>query len=211
MDEQKIRQIARQEAEKILTTNSYSGAPVVPRHTHDGVNSPKINQINLIPSTEINGTINMTQGTISGSYPNQVINWANYFIPIPSTLNSVSFYGGALNTTASPAMHAMIVGQAKLVSGYQYQPGTSNSVVAGTIKEAIIQGSAAFIMTNGQGGTGAGAFAIIRNSQSYIAFASDASNNIYAVARVASYDSSQLIVQTAFASNWSLSGLWTIN
>lgn len=199
MNEQEIRRIARDE----ILKNFNSGTPRVPPHNHNESDNLRISQSDIIPATVYDGTINMSQGTIAGSYPTQTITWASYLIPAPSAINSVTFYGGALNTAAATPLHAMIVGQARLTSGYQYQPGTSNSVVAGTIKESITQGSAAIIMSNA--GT-----SIIRNSQSYIAFASDSSNNIYAVARIYSYSNSQLVVQTAFATNWSLSGLWIV-
>lgn len=190
-----------------------TGPEQIPRHIHDGIDSPKINEANIIPNISLSGSITMTQGTITGTAPNQIITWANYYIPIASTVKEVKFYGGAVNKTVSPAIHAMIIGEARISIGYQYQPGTPNSVLTGNIKQNITQGSAAMIMTNGVGGTGAGAFSILRSSQSYIAYAADGSNpqNIYAVARVFSYSNTQIIVQTAFASGWSLSGQWIIN
>lgn len=207
MNEQQIRQLIRDE----MLKNANSGAPIVPRHTHNDVDSPAIRYANILTSPVYNGTITMTQGTITGSVPNQVITWANYYIPAPSKVSTVQFMGGALNTTASPAIHAMIVGEAELIGGFQYQPGTSNSVTMGKTPVNIIQGSAAFVMTNGAGGGGAGAFSILRNSQGHIAYASDASNNIYAMADVLSFNNNQITIRTAFAANWSLSGLWIVS
>lgn len=185
-----------------------TGLDQIPKHRHDGNDSPHITEGNILPNNTYGGSIPMTQGTIGTG---NIITWANYIIPMPTGAKEVKFYGGALNTTASPAIHAYITGSATLSVGYQFQPGTSNSVRAGNIAQNIFQGSSALIMTNGVGGGGSAAISIIRNSSSYIAFASDASNNIYAIARVFSYTNTQMIVQTAFAPNWSLQGVWIIN
>ncbi len=150
----------------------------------------------------------MTQGILVNNAPI----WSNYTIPIPTGAKEVKFFGGALNTAATPKIHAHITGSANLSIGYQFQPGTDSSVRAGNIQQNIFQGSSALIMTNGVGGTGAGAFSIICNSSNYIALAYNASTgDIYAIARIYSYSNTQMIVQTAFATNWSLSGTWIIN
>lgn len=186
-----------------------TGLDQVPRHKHDGNDSPKINQSDIVPGTVYGGSIPMTQGTIGTG---NAITWANYTIPIPVSAKEVKFYGGALNTTASPAIHAYITGSAILGIGYQFQPVTSSSVRAGNIQQNIFQGSSGLVMTNGAGGTGAGSTSIICNSSNYIALAFNASTGaIFAVARVYSYTNTQMIVQTAFAANWSLSGVWIIN
>jgi hypothetical protein len=235
MNEAMVRKIIKDE----LLLNANSGAPIVPRHTHDNVNSPAIQYADIISSPVFNGTIDMSQGTIIGSAPNQVFTYANYYIPIPSKVSTVQFFGGALNITASPKLHAMIIGEAELVGGYQYQPGTPNSVTMGKVFVPIVQGSSSFIVTNGAvslsgsnssftfdgtglktGGlnsnlsvAGTQASSILRNSQGHIAYAADSSSpqNVYAVANVLSYTSTQIVIQTAFAPNWSLSGLWTIS
>lgn len=153
MNDAQIRKIVQEE----LKAQAYqSGAPIVPRHTHDNVNSPKISQSNVIPTVIFNGSIDMTQGTITGTAPNQVFTLATYYIPTVANARSVRFYGGALNTTASPAIHAYISGECSLVIGYQYQPGTSNTVNLGTTPVNFVQGSGSMIMTNGAGGNGAG-------------------------------------------------------
>jgi hypothetical protein len=218
MNEQQIRAIIRDE----MLQNANSGTPITPRHIHDGTESPKIPRSSISTSPAFSGSISMSQGTITGSYPNQVITWANYYIPTPSYPVDVKFYGGALDTTDSPKAHALITGSATLVIGNQYQPGTvssggvKNSVTIGNVPVSIIQGCSALVMYDGtlaySGGlTGSNATSILRISQQYIAFASDASSNIYAVAKVASYNNSRLTIQTAFASNWSLTGQWIIS
>lgn len=185
-----------------------TGLEPIAKHRHDGVDSPHLNERDITPNTTYGGSITMTQGTIVNNTPI----WANYTIPIPTGAKEVKFFGGALNTTASPKLHAHITGHANLSIGYQFQPGTNSSVRAGNIQQNIFQGSAALIMTNGVGGVGAGATSIICNSSNYIALAYNASTgDIYAVARVYSYTNTQMIVQTALATNWSLSGVWIIN
>lgn len=206
MNEQEIRKIIQDEMQKNYT----GGNPQVPPHRHDGSDGIRIQQSDIVPSAIYHATITMAQGTITGSYPNQVINWAIYYIPAPTTPSTIKFFGGALNTTANPKLHAMIIGEAALTGGYSYQPGTSNSVIPGSTLESIIQGSASYVMSNSVIATPADAVAIIRSTASYIAFTSDASNNIYSVARVYSYNNNQLTIQVANATNWSLSGLWTV-
>lgn len=189
MDEKQIRKIVQDEMKKRT-----SGVPYIDRHIHDGNDSPKINQKDVIPLITGNGTITMSQSTT------YLLKLGNVGI----TPRSISFIGGALNTTASPALHAMIVGSASLGVNQQFQPESSTSVILGPVVTSIIQGSAAIIVSNA--GT-----SIIKNSQGHIVFAADASNNNYATASIISYTKSTITVQVTLAANWSISGLWTVS
>lgn len=189
MDEQQIRKIVQDEMKKRTT-----GVPTIQRHVHDGNDSPKISQKDVIPLITGNGTVTMSQ---SATY---LLKLGNVGI----TPRSVSFIGGALNTTASPSLHAMIVGSASLGVNQQFQPESSVSVILGPVVTSIIQGSASIIVSNA--GT-----SIIKNSQGHIVFAADASNNNYATATIIAYDRSTITIQTTLASNWSISGLWTVS
>jgi hypothetical protein len=109
MTEQKIRAIVQDE----LNNNYRSGAPMVPPHTHDGVNNLKVGAVNLIPNTKFLGTINVTAG--SSSENTLIINGIKN--PV-----SVSFYGLSRNnwndTTNAPTgaatVKSSITGNAQL-------------------------------------------------------------------------------------------------
>lgn len=191
MNEEQIRKIVREEMNK---QKYQSGVSSVNPHRHDGVDNLRIPEKNIIPSVKANGTITMSQ---SATYTLSLGN-------IGGTPNSVTFYGGALNV--GDGRHAMIVGSAQFGANQQFQPVDSTSVIIGPIIENIIQGSAAFIMTNG-----VSASSIIKNSQGHIIFAADASNNNYATATVVGYDNSSITIETRLASGWSISGLWIVN
>ena len=65
MNELEIRKIIRDELEK----NSYSGSPTVPRHTHDGVNSPQLHLTNIIGTSPVPfGTTKISTLGFSGDY-----------------------------------------------------------------------------------------------------------------------------------------------
>ena len=210
MNDQIKQYIEQQISQKMLSFNNsqqyQAGAPNITPHTHDGNNSSKIKESDLIPSVVVNGTVTMKQGTITGTAPSQVFTFATYTIPTVPNARSVRFYGGALNTTASPAIHAYITGECSLVTGYQYQTATSNSIGLGTIPVNFVQGSAAMIVSNGN-------LAFLRNSQGHVVYCADSSSpeNVYALATVVGYTNSQIIIQTAMQSNWSISGLWVVS
>ena len=121
MDEQAVRKIVHEE---LLAQAYNSGSPIVPIHNHDGNNSPKVNEKNLLAGIRFNGTIDMTQNAV-------------YTFPITGIPKNIDFYGGALGG----GNHAMIVGNAKLGgTNLQWQPGTSTSVTTNGINEGIMQG-----------------------------------------------------------------------
>lgn len=62
MDEQKIRQIVRQELAQRDASSRFA-LNSIPNHTHNGVDSLPIKEDNIIPATSITGTITIDQAT----------------------------------------------------------------------------------------------------------------------------------------------------
>ena len=181
MTEDKVRKIFMEE----LIKNAYSGSPVVPRHVHDNVSSPQVNEKYILPGIRFNGTIEMTQNTI-------------YTIPISGTPKDVTFYGGALGGGA----HAMVVGNAKLGgTNLQFQPGTSTSVTLNNVVAGIIQGSAAIVLSG-----------YICNSQGYICNVLDSSiTNNLATADVISYSNTEIKIKVTLVAPYTkITGLWIV-
>lgn len=187
MKEQDIRKIVRDE----IIANSRTGSPITNPHQHNGVDNLKINQANILPGPRFNGTINMAQST-------------TYTLPLNGNPTSVTFYGGALTTSGS-GKHAMVVGNAQLGGGFQFQPGTSTTVTLNNIKTNIIQGSASILIDDSNVNN-----TVIRNSESHIIYVEDISNTLVAVATITSYSSDFILVETALETGWSISGLWII-
>ena len=147
MDEQAVRKIVHEE---LLAQAYNSGSPIVPIHNHDGNNSPKVNEKNLLAGIRFNGTIDMKQNAI-------------YTLPITGIPKNIDFYGGALGG----GNHAMIVGNAKLGgTNLQWQPGTSTSVTTNGINEGIMQGCGTLVVGSGFLGT-ASTLGLSTNSFAY--------------------------------------------
>ena len=183
--EEQLRRLIQDE----LRVNANSGSPIVPRHNHDGNNSQKVKQTDLIPGIRINGTIDMTQNAV-------------YTLPIAGNLASVTFYGGAIGPAGT---HAYISGNCQLGVGQQWQPGTGTSVTNNNVQENNIQGSAAIVTTTIPS-------SYIVNSQGHIAYVTDNTlSNILAMATITRYDNSTLYITVKLASGWSLHGFWLVN
>ncbi len=101
-----------------LKKNAYSGNPIVPRHNHDNINSPRISQANIINSVGIMGKINFTTNstyTLYFSAPN----------PTRLDLNGFAFDTGAADSSA------IIIGVALLSPAFYFQPLTNRSAKEG--------------------------------------------------------------------------------
>lgn len=115
MNELEIRKIVQEE----LRAQAYqSGAPIVPRHVHNNVDSPKINRSNVINTIGIMGKINFTSNSIYT---------LNFSSPNPSRLdlNGFTFDTGATNSSV------LTVGVALLSKAYYFQPQTNRTAVEG--------------------------------------------------------------------------------
>jgi hypothetical protein len=114
MNEQQIRQIVRDEVEK----NYRSGAPLVPPHTHDGVNNLKIKQSDIIHLTGIMGKVTFTSNSTYTLY---------FTAPNPSRLelNGFTYDTGAANSSV------LTTGIALLSQAYYFQPRDTRSAKQG--------------------------------------------------------------------------------
>jgi len=122
MDEQKIRQIVQQELQRSNNASRFS-VNSIPQHTHDGINSPKIKEENLIRSVNTAGSI--TFGTQGATY---TIKLTSNFTP-----SSILAYGIVVDNAvaASITIRCHSVGSAQLNNGFYLQSETNRSVVMG--------------------------------------------------------------------------------
>lgn len=120
MNEQQIRQLIRQEMRNGQNSSRF-GLNSVPFHTHDGVNSPKVKEDNVIPSVSVIGSIRMaTQGAI------YTLGLNSNFTP-----QNIQTYGAIRGTYNGSTVRAITVGSAQLTPTFYFQPGTNRSVVTG--------------------------------------------------------------------------------
>lgn len=120
MDDQKIRQIVRDEISRSqgrgrfgLTTNNF--------HTHDNINSQKIKAENIQPSVNTAGAILF--GTEGATY---TINLNTSFTP-----SSILAYGVVTNAAVSPNIRCHTIGSAQLTRGFYLQSESNLSVKMG--------------------------------------------------------------------------------
>lgn len=133
MDEQKIREIIRDEYNKIQGLDQFSSFQTS-SHNHNGTDSPKINQSNIVPSVRASGSITFSQSTL-------------YQLALTFNPTSVWFYGIAVNNSgSSPTIRAHCVGNAQLGPSYYFQPDTTTSVKIGGPIQNIIQSSTSFLV-----------------------------------------------------------------
>lgn len=133
LTENKIRQIIRQEIRNNETQGSFRLRDI-PKHIHDGIDSLKIHEKDLIQSVSVSGRITFSQET------DYTINLNANFTP-----SSVIMYGIAYDTSGT-GVRCMIHGSANLGSSFYLQPDTATSVKTGSIQYP-------FIDPNIEGGT----------------------------------------------------------
>lgn len=149
MDEQKIRQIVRQEIRNSGSSGRFTQNPLQ-RHIHNDLDSPKINNDNVIKNIPVSGSITMAQEAI------YVIGLAN----TPSVATQVLFNGIVVNALSGVITVASItVGHA----GTGYTAGdvlTVNGGTGGTVTVNTVDGSGALtaitILNGGYGYTSGG-------------------------------------------------------
>lgn len=80
MDENAVKKLIEQEFKKREAKQRF-GRQNVPYHTHDGSESPRINDVNIVPSASIVGTVTITEATTYTLFLNSSflpsIMWAN--------------------------------------------------------------------------------------------------------------------------------------
>ena len=172
MNEQQIRAVVRQEIDSAISSKRFGLNPI-PRHTHNGVDSPPVRQENIVPNVRVLGDITMqTNGTV-------------YNLGINFNPTSLLFLGVATGT----GHHAMIVGNAQLGTTSIFKASTSTSVTTGGQTQSFIQGSTQFIYIS--------TTATVNTSELYIAsLASDTR------LEVVGYTNTSVQVKCLLGSSW---------
>lgn len=135
MNEQQIKQLIRDE----LSAQKYkNGAPTISPHTHDGVNSSRINQASIIPAIRTSGSITFAH---TGPYTIQTNGNPN------PTL--ILCYGVVVDNVGSPTIRISTFGSAQLGPSYYLQPDTQSTVKVGGPKQPFIQSSTYLSVQNG--------------------------------------------------------------
>lgn len=113
-----------------------SGTPQVDSHTHDGVNSLKVKQSNIIPSISAGGFITFAH-------------IGNYVLNINCNPNPTLLlcYGTVYNSATAVAK-AFTFGSAQLGKSYYFQPLTTSSIQVGGLVQPFIQSCSSFTADN---------------------------------------------------------------
>ncbi len=119
LTENRIRQIMREEIRRNEDRSPYRMKDI-PKHTHDGLDSLKVHEKDLIQSVSVSGNI-----TFSASDEYTIYLNSNF------TPSSILAYG---NITGAATERYMSVGSASLVPSFYLQPDTTRSVVTGKIQ-----------------------------------------------------------------------------
>lgn len=119
MTEQDIKRIVQQEI-KAQNAASRFGFTQIPRHLHNGVDSPKINQANVTPSTRASGSISMAH---SGQYRLGII----------SNPTAIQFYGNAVKRSSTIVFNLSSASDATMGAIYSNngQLFTVNTTISG--------------------------------------------------------------------------------
>lgn len=121
------------------------GVASVPLHVHNGADSPRIKQSDLITSYGTTGTITMSTDGQRYSIGLNTQNGA--FAP-----SNIRFNGIVVNSTTAPTIRALCVGDAFLGNSFYLQPvaGSSTAVTEGGPAQVIVQ-SGSYILVNNSG------------------------------------------------------------
>jgi len=125
MDDQKIRKIVQEELRKSSQSSRF-GMQAVQYHTHDGTNSPRVNQDSIVPAASIMGSITIDQV-------------ATYRINLKSNFTPQAIYTTAAVTgSASGTVRAQSVGSAQLTPTFYLEENLpSGQSVANTTIETL--------------------------------------------------------------------------
>ncbi len=123
MNDTQIRQIVQDELRRSQSTGRF-GLNSIPYHTHDGVNSQKVKQADIIPSVSVSGNISFAASDTYTIYLN------SSFTP-----SHITAYG---NITGSGAELFFSIGSANLTPSFYLQPDTTRTVKTGTIEYPFI-------------------------------------------------------------------------
>ena len=123
LDENRIRQIVQEEIRRSDSAGRF-GFKNIPHHTHNGVDSLRIQENNLIQSVSVSGNITFAASDEYTIYLN------SSFTP-----SSIVAYGNVIGATAE---RYMTIGTASLVPSFYLQPDTTRSVVTGDIQYPFV-------------------------------------------------------------------------
>lgn len=120
LTEAQIRKIVQQEIAKSNNASRFNLSAVTD-HVHNGIDSPRIKEDDLIQSVNTAGSI--TFGTQGATY---TINLTTNFTP-----TFVLAYGVVTDSAGSPNIRCHTIGSAQLTPGFYLQPESSRSVAMG--------------------------------------------------------------------------------
>ena len=201
MDEQTVRRIVKQEVGMSNSQARFSQNPIQ-RHIHNGQDAPKISQNNVIPSGCVTGTITFAHvGTF-------LLKLNNSFTP-----SRIDIHG----TVTGSGGKFMVTGLAILNPAFEFQPGTSSSVITGNLQ--FPRGTPEFpqgnvpIQTNVYCGVdGSGVFhTLVGDNSDHIAGVEYPQNTIHARMTVVGFSKSEIIVTVSdLDSGWQMNINYTI-
>lgn len=116
MTEPEIRQLIQQEMAKAAQAGRFN-LQFIPRHTHNGIDSPQVNQNNINPGRTCRGLITFASNTVYTLNPG--------FNP-----TSLFVYGNATHKTgATIDIRAFIIGDARFAPSTYFQAPNANAVI----------------------------------------------------------------------------------
>ena len=122
MDENKIRAIVKDEMKKNEAASRFNFRSI-PLHTHNGTDSEKIQENNIIPSASVSGRITFAQATT------YTLNLNASFTP-----SNIIAYGTVVDNSSAPTVRCQTIGSASLTPSFYLQPGGSTFVTTGDIQ-----------------------------------------------------------------------------
>lgn len=119
MNDQQIRKIVREEIQRANNSSRFR-VQSIPEHTHNGIDSPKIAESNLIRTPILLGSIEFSSDTTYSLKYN-----AEY------TPSMVTMYSNVIGPSGE---RFVCIGSAYLTPSFYFQPSTSSSVEIGNIQ-----------------------------------------------------------------------------
>ena len=194
LTEQQIRDIVRQEMGKVSSASRFEINPIQ-RHVHNGLDSPKVTESNIIRNIPVSGNITMAQAT-------------TYTIGLgisPTPASLVIFNGIVYHTSGSIDMRAHCYGTANLGPSFYLQPGSSTAVQVGGPQQEMIQSSTMFLVDSSVNPP------VVRVIADEGHIIDVEYSGIKARATVTSYTTNSITVDvTTLAAGWTIQGNWII-
>ncbi len=119
MTEQDVRKIAQDEIRRANTTSRF-GVTDNSFHTHNGVDSPKLNANNILPSVSVSGSMTFSSAAVYTLKINALFTPSNIFC--------------TGNVIGSGTERYTFVGTAQLGPSFYFQPQDNRTVVTGKIQ-----------------------------------------------------------------------------